>query len=255
MQSRFALAVLASLALLAAPGAPAVARSTTAPVTLLLAARLSDGAGGDMTQALWQKLVGDYANVEKVVPFTGTGSPTIDECRAAGALYALTAVFEPVSLADASGRDNDRKYATARLSMVNCLTGRMEQPLAIPLQSDKLSTSSTGDFEPSSDLTWTNSVRSALGHSPPLAFAGVARITRIDGPFVYITTTGVQFRVNQVLRVFADKNVHVRPAVELVVNDLLDGRTIQTSYDEARKDILRPNVGDYVEAATLGAPR
>jgi len=227
-------------------GAPVLAAGRrAAPVTVLIAATVADSAKRTMPPALWARLIADYVNASKVVPFTGTGAPTREDCRAAGAVYLVNASFELAPRLPGAAQDSDRKYATARIDLLNCITGLASPTRNVRFESDPLSNANAGDFEPNVEFTWARPVRDRLARET-LELSGVARIVRIDGPFLYIDGAGSSIVINQVLHIFADKNAQPRSPVEMVVTDT-NGRFIQATYDTLKPGIVLPQVGDFVE--------
>jgi hypothetical protein len=229
--------------------APAAGRRTS-PVTVLVAASVAESARRTMPPALWTRLVTDYVNASKVVPFTGTGAPTREDCRAANAVFAVNATFELAPRLPGTAQDSDRKYAIAHITLLNCITGTVAPERAVRFESDPLSNANAGDFEPNVEFTWARPVRDRLAHDQ-LELAGVARITRVEGPFLYIDGVGSSITLNMVMRVFADKNGQPRKPVEMVVTDL-NGRFIQATYDTMQPGVVPPQPGDYVEPVRQG---
>jgi len=240
---RLACALLV-LSLVCSAGHPAAAARRVAPVTILVGATVAEGARRTMSPDLWTRLVTDYVSASKVVPFTGTGAPTIADCKAANAAYAVNATFEIMPRLPGLAQDTDRKYGIARIDLLNCITGTATPTKVVRLESDPLSISNAGDFEPNVEITWARAVRDRLGREP-LELTGVARVTRIDGPFVYIDGLNTTLTLNQVLRDFADKDTHARPPLELVIVDI-SGKVVQAAWN-AQPGVIPPKVGDYVE--------
>jgi hypothetical protein len=234
-------------------GVPALAAGRrSSPVTVLVAATVADSAKRTMPPTLWLRLITDYVNASKVIPFTGAAAPTRDDCRAAGALYLVNATFELAPRLPGAAQDSDRKYATARIDLLNCLTGVASPTRNVRFESDPLSNANAGDFEPNVEFTWARPVRDKLARET-LELSGVARIVRIDGPFLYIDGAGSSITVNQILHIFADKNAQARPPVEMVVTDT-NGRFIQATYDTLKPGIVQPQVGDFVEPNATASP-
>ncbi|MFN2459776.1 MAG: hypothetical protein ABR591_03660 [Candidatus Velthaea sp.] len=251
-RTALSLLVVIAVAASAVPQAPAAAAARrVAPVTLLVAATVSDAAKGTMPQALWQRLVSEYANASKVVPFAGAAA-TREDCRAANAAYLITAVFDLAPRLPGTAQDTDRKYATAKIELLNCVTGAPVATRALRLESDPLSRANEGDFESNVETTWVRSVRDRLSRDP-LPLTGVARILRIDGSFVYVDGANSSLAVNQALRDFADKNAQPRAVIDLVVT-AITGRLVQAVYNSAAAGGAAPHIGDYVEPAVAPAP-
>jgi hypothetical protein len=222
----------------------------TSPVTVLVAANVADSARRTMPPALWARLVADYVNANKVVPFTGTGAPTREDCHAANAAFAVTANFELAPRLPGTAQDSDRKYAIAHITLMNCITGTIAPERTVRFESDPLSNANAGDFEPNVEFTWARPVRDRLSREQ-LELAGVARVTRVDGPFLYIDGIGSSITLNMVMRAFADKNGQPRTPVEMVVTDI-NGRLIQATYDTMIPGVVPPKPGDYVEPVRQG---
>ncbi|GAC1598167.1 MAG: hypothetical protein NVS3B28_30100 [Candidatus Velthaea sp.] len=244
-----ALLVLWSVAF---PAAPAAAARRVAPVTILVAANVAEAARRTMSPELWARLVSDYVSASKVVQFSGAAAPTREDCRAAGAAYAVNATFELMPRLPGLAQDTDRKYGLARIDLLNCITGTATPTHVVRLESDPLSRANEGDFEPNVEITWARAVRDRLGREP-LELTGVARITRVDGPFVYIDGLNTNFTVNQVLRDFADKDTRPRPELELVISDI-NGKVIQAVWNPQAPGVVPPKAGDYVEPARAVSP-
>jgi len=233
-------------------GPAAAAGRRTAPVTVLVAAAVADSARRTMPPALWARLVGDYANASKIIPFTGTGPATRADCRAASAVFLVNATFELAPRLPGTAQDSDRKYAVAHIDLMNCITGATVPQRTVRFESDPLSNANAGDFEPNVEFTWARAVRDGLARQP-LELAGVARITRVEGPFLYIDGVGSSITLNMVMRAFADKNGQPRVPLEMVVTDI-NNKFIQATYDTMRPGMVPPQPGDYVEPVLRTVP-
>jgi hypothetical protein len=246
---------LLAIALVLALAGPASAARTPLPATVLVTVFVGENATRTMPQALWRKLASEYVGARSVTAEDGPALADDARCRSAHALYAVLATFERATRLPGLAQDTDRAYAVARFTVRNCVTGAVLPTKTVRLESDPLSEADRGDFEPNAERTWERSVRAMLARNP-LAFTpatgpagtgppagAVARIIRIEGAVVFLD--GGKFTVNQVLRVFADKDARPRAEpIELVVLDV-SGKYAQCSVIGN----LTPRVGDYVEPA------
>ena len=234
---------LTAIVLVALCTAPAAAARNQ--VTVLLATSVTGVAPKTMTAPQWKAVVVDYVDANKVIDYKGDGLPTVAQCKAAGAVYALNAVFDVAPKLPGIAYDPDRTYATARFDRVNCITGEVTPTQVVRVSSDPLSQTDAGDYEPNVDLIWNRTIRGQLGHAS-IALAGVARITQINGTDVLIDAPGMKIFPGMVLRVNADGNGKPRPPVELTVTDM-SGKLIAASFNP--KEPNPPHVGDFIETA------
>jgi hypothetical protein len=248
---------LLAAALVLALAVPAAAAQRAAlPATVLVTVFVGENATRTMPQALWRKLASEYVGARTVTAEDGPALADEAHCRSAHALYAVLATFERATRLPGLAQDTDRAYGVARFTVRNCVSGIVLPTKTVRLESDPLSEADRGDFEPNAERTWERSVRAALARNP-LAFApaaagpagsgppagAVGRIIRVDGAVVFID--GGKFSVNQVLRVFADRDARPRAEpIELIVLDV-SGKYAQCSVIGN----LTPRVGDYVEPA------
>jgi hypothetical protein len=261
------------LAALAASAAPVLAAGRgPVPVTVLVATTVSENARRTMPPELWQKLVDEYVFATKIIHFAGTGSPTLADCKAAKAVYAVTASFDLAPRLPGFAQDPDRKYAMARVSALNCVTGVPAPERTIRFESQPLSQAQAGDFEPNVSEMWGRTVRDRLGKlsldragapetpgTPGAAGArggavvsGLARITRIDGATVFFTPGGYPLFPSQVVQVFANKDGVARPLVELVITDVTR-REIEATFNSRAPGFVMPQIGDFIQPAGLPA--
>jgi len=176
------------LAALTVSAAPALgAGRGVEPVTVLVASTVGENARRTMPPELWQKLVDSFVYARNVVHFAGSGTPTIGDCKAAKAAYAVTAQFDLAPRLPGLGQDPDRKYAMARVTLLNCITGVASPERTFQFESQPLSQAQAGDFEPNESETWSRTVQTRLGKLAlePGGLAGAARATRT----VVITST------------------------------------------------------------------
>ncbi|GAC1406965.1 MAG: hypothetical protein NVSMB64_13240 [Candidatus Velthaea sp.] len=245
LMRRLACAFLVLLPVAAAAMPATAAGRRIVPVTILVGTSVAEPARRTMSADLWARLVTEYVSASKVVTFAGAAAPTRDECRAAGAAYAVNATFELMPRLPGLAQDTDRKYGIARIDLLNCSTGTATPTHVIRLESDPLSRANEGDFEPNVEITWGRAVRDRLAREP-LELTGVARIVRVDGPFVYIDGLNMTLSVNQVMRDFADKDSRPRPELELVISEV-NGKLIQAVWNPQTPGLAAPKIGDYVE--------
>jgi hypothetical protein len=180
------------LAVLSVSTAPALgAGRGVEPVTVLVATTVGENARRTMPPELWQKLIDSFVYARSVVHFTGTGTPTIGDCKAAKAAYAVTAQFDLSPRLPGLGQDPDRKYAMARVTLLNCITGVASPERTFQFESQPLSQAQAGDFEPNESETWTRTVQSRMGKLAlePGGLAGAARATRTA--VITSTTPGI----------------------------------------------------------------
>jgi hypothetical protein len=257
------------------------------PVTVLVASTVGENARRTMPPELWQTLVDSFVYARNIVHFTGSGTPTIGDCKAAKAAYAVTARFDLAPRLPGLGQDPDRKYAMARVTLLNCITGVASAERTFAFESQPLSAAQAGDFEPSESETWSRTVRDRLGKLAlePGGLAGAsratrtavvttaakgpgtktnanpnavpveryARIKRIEGDIVFLTVSGYRLVPDEVMTIFADKDGNARPPVELVITEA-STREIQATFDTRAKGFVMPHVGDYLEPLGASTP-
>lgn|GEM_PF-1939300 len=150
------------------------------PVTVLVATMVGENARRTMPPELWQKLIDSFVYARNVVHFAGSGAPTIGDCKAAKAAYAVTAQFDLSPRLPGLGQDPDRKYAMARVTLLNCITGVASPERTFQFESQPLTQAQAGDFEPNESETWSRTVQTRMGKLAlePGGFAGAARATR-----------------------------------------------------------------------------
>jgi len=151
------------------------------PVTVLVATTVGENARRTMPPELWQKLVDGFVYARNIVHFAGTGTPTIGDCKAAKAAYAVTAQFDLAPRLPGLGQDPDRKYAMARVTLLNCITGVASAERTFQFESQPLTQAQAGDFEPNESETWSRTVQTRLGKLAlePGGLAGARRATRV----------------------------------------------------------------------------
>jgi hypothetical protein len=151
------------------------------PVTVLVATTVGENARRTMPPELWQKLIDGFVYARNIVHFAGSGTPTIGDCKAAKAAYAVTAQFDLSPRLPGLGQDPDRKYAMARVTLLNCITGVASPERTFQFESQPLSQAQAGDFEPNESETWSRTVQTRMGKLAlePGGLAGAKRATRV----------------------------------------------------------------------------
>jgi len=234
-----ALAVAALAAAFA--GAPAdAAIHGGPPLKVLVATRISDDAAPTMSMTLWTKLVYDYVGND-IIPFKGTGAPTLDDCRAASADYSVDAPFDLRPRLPGMPNTTGRVAAKSRIVVTNCITGTVILDQTIPFDSEPPVTPE-GDIEAVPEISWGHAIPATLAKYP-IIFERVAHIFNVRGPFalVDIKDTG-QIHVGDGLRDFAT-NHKARPnPIILTVTQVFE-KYLQVTF--AGGDT--PAVGDLVE--------
>jgi hypothetical protein len=156
-------AITAALAA-AALAAPGPVRA--APITVLVAVSVGEGAQQTMPAALWLRLVSAYVGPAKIVADFESTMPDQERCRAAHAAYALLATFDRAPRLPGTAQDTDRAYAVARLTWRDCATGVVSPPRIVRLESDPVAESDrTGDLA-AAERQWVRPVQVALAHDP-----------------------------------------------------------------------------------------
>ena len=249
LRSPIVAAALASSLLATLAGAPA--RAKTGALKILVAAPVSDRAGATMTQALWTKFVDVYASGE-VIPYDGTGDPTMADCRRAGADYLLVAPFDLRPRLPGMPNAEGRVAARTHLVVTNCITGTAIVDQTINFDSDPPSSANAGDFESVPEITWAHSIPATLAKYPP-AFERVARVTNVAGPFGFVDLrASAHVSVGDGLRDFATSG-RVRRAnpIVMTVTQVFE-KYVQVTFSTVSGDV--PVVGDLVEPIPQGAP-
>ena len=242
MRSLLAASFVALLAL------PAAARTG---VNVLVGADVSPMAQSTMPSGLWSRLVAQWVG-ENVIP--ASGSPTLDDCARAKALYMVNAPFElKPRLPGTALHVNDRVAGLTHVTVVNCLTKKTVYDQLISLESNPVSTANAGDLEPVAAVTWESSVKATL-RAHPLVFATFSRVIKVAPPFVYIDGGTKGLAIGQTLRIYAGADgVPRNPAVVLTIVDVA-GRQIEARYDATNPN-NKVEVGDLVEPYAGVAPR
>lgn len=227
------------VALLAGTAGPAAAR--TAPVKVLVGATVADTARATMSPALWVKMIDDWVGATTVA--FPSGPPTLADCKAAGADYAVSAPFElRPRLPGMPNPMSGRVAARSHIVITNCFTGNVAYDQTVNFDSDP-SPAGAGDFESTPEITWSKNVPSTLARYP-VFFPHVARITQVRGPIALVDLHD-DIKPGDVLRVFAGPDHKAKGPIYLTVTQ------IRGKFAEAMFSTLpgapQPGVGDFVE--------
>ena len=239
-------AITAALAA-AALAAPGPVRG--APITVLVAVSVGEGAQQAMPAALWLRLVSEYVGPAKIVADVESTMPDQERCRAAHAAYALLATFDRAPRLPGTAQDTDRAYAVARLTLRDCATGVVSPPRIVRLESDPVAESDrTGDLA-AAERQWARPVQVALARDPlglvkvaPVV-APAARVSRIRDGVVFLEgATGLIVR--QVVFDYAGADGQAHFPVELVVTEVDHKYVTATVLGRGT-----PHPGDFVSAS------
>ncbi len=254
---------LAAAVLVAALAAPAGA-APRVPAQVLIVADVDESAQRSMPAELWRKLVVDYVGARAASAEDGTALPDEARCRGAHALYAIFATFERALRLPGVPQDPDRVYGIARFTVRNCVTGVVAPVKTVRVESDPLSETQRGDFEPVSERTWDRAIRATLARNPlslPVdsatataagattdVSAVVGRVIRVENGLVYIQTSA-GFHADQTLRDYADRDAKPHPPIDLVVVAVSGKYVTATVVGDGT-----PRAGDYVAVAPTPSP-
>ena len=228
----FATAFVAALASAGARGGP--------PIKVLVATRISDDAAPTMSMTLWTKLVYDYVGND-IVPFKGTGAPTLDDCRSVAADYMIDAPFDLRPRLPGMPNTTGRVAAKSHVVVTNCITGTVILDQTIPLDSEP-PTTPEGDIEAVPEISWGHSIPATFAKYP-IVFERVAHVFNVRPPFalVDIKDTG-QVHVGDALRDFASNHKARANPIILTVTQVFE-KYVEVTFSGDDK----PAVGDLVE--------
>lgn len=237
---RSCFAAIAFVALVFGHALPGLAAGSA--LRVLVWAVVAEPARNTMSQALWTKDIDAYVG-GNVIPFAGDAAPTLADCRAAGADYAIAAPFDLrpslPGMANASGRVAARSH----LVVMNCIGGTTALDQTIMFESDVPSVASDGDFDSVPEITWAHGVPAALA-KVPLTFERIARVMQITSPLALIDIKAGSIHPGDALRDFAhaDRSMRKTPIVMTVTQTF-------EKYLEVMFSSLgdKPSVGDLVE--------
>ncbi len=209
----------------------APARAAGSSLRILVWAVVAEPARNTMSQALWTNDVNAFVG-GNVILFAGDAAPSLSDCKAAGADYAIAAPFDLRPSLPGLANANGRVAARTHLVVTNCIAGTTSLDQTVTFESDVPSIASDGDFDSVPEITWARGVPATLVKLP-LTFERVARV--IEPGSVH---TG------DALRDFAHADRSSRKApIIMTVTQAFD------TYLEVMFSSLgeKPNVGDLVE--------
>ncbi len=232
----------AAVAFVALVGHMAPAHAAGSPLRVLVWAIVAESARNTMSQALWTKDVNAYVG-GNVIPFAGDVAPTLADCKAAGADYAIAAPFDLRPSLPGLANANGRVAARTHLVVTNCIAGSTSLDQAVMFESDVPSIASDGDFDSVPEVTWAHGVPAALA-KVPLAFERIARVMQITSPLALVDIKAGSIHAGDALRDFAhaDRSLRKTPII-MTVTQTFD------KYLEVMFSSLgdKPGVGDLVE--------
>jgi hypothetical protein len=238
------IAVLAASLVLAC-GVPVLARPTA--VTVALTTSTAGDPRHELPPELFERVVRAWVAAATYVPGPGganEANPDLAACRSAGATYAVHAAFATAVDPERARALPGRTLGVVDAVVVNCVTGMITASVHVPVASDPPTAATEGDYEASSDVTW-RTLGAQLARTR-LPIAQLARVARIDGPYVYVEVDNARdYRVGHVLRVYANAQAQPKPPVDLTITEI-DGGTLQALYDTKNAtNVVR--IGDYAE--------
>jgi hypothetical protein len=233
-------AFVATAVILAAAGAQA-APSHGGP-KVLVDATVADRALERITPEVWTRLVLAYVGGNGVPNATGS-TATVEECRAAGDDFLLSAEFDLRPRLPGLANSTDRIAAAAHLQLRNCVTGETTLDRVVNIDADP-SAGGDGDFESSAEVTWSKAVPAALAKVPLLG--RVARVVRVAPPLAYVDFRGAGLKPGDVLRDYAtsEHGAHAS-AISFTITQVFE-RYVEVLYSTTGDTV--PAVGDLVEA-------
>ena len=191
-----------------------------------------------MTPALWGQIVGKWANVDRIVP--ADAQPTAAACRAAHALYYLSAPFSLRGGDIASSvRPDGRVLGRTHAVVVNCITEATVFEHSIDLISG--APDDNGDTDASPAGSWNAPATAALARVP-LPFGGIARIALVRAPLAYVNAPDPPGSADGAYRLFAHADgSRAEPSILPIVD--VNGKRVTVLIQSA----VLPQPGDYVE--------
>jgi hypothetical protein len=224
-------------------GQTALAKPT---VKLLVGTTVADTAQATMSAALWRTLIADWIGGQ-VVTFPD-GTPTLADCRNAGADYMAAALFELRPHLPGMPNSSGRVAARTNITVTNCLTGTITYDQTINLDSEPRP-ETTNDSELDSAAMWAHSVPPALAAHPAL-FARAARIISVRPPQAIVDVRGAN--PGDVLRVYAGADRKAKGPIYLTVTRQL-GKNVEATFSTL-DGVPQPAAGDFVELASKPKP-
>jgi hypothetical protein len=91
--------------------------------------------------------------------YLGGGAPTLEQCRTVAATYAITAAFMPEPHLPGLAQSNKRRYAMARIDVLNCTTGERSRTAVVRFESEPMTAEKP-------DFTWARAVADTFARHP-----------------------------------------------------------------------------------------
>ncbi len=244
-------AACASLGILIAlAGAAGGARAAKGPIRVLVWAVVAEPARYTMSPELWSKDIAAYVG-GNAIAFAGPNDPTVADCRAAGADYAVVAPFALRPKLPGMANSGDRIAAQTHLVVVNCITGSTTLDRVVFLESDPPTHATEGDLDGVPEITWAHGLPGTLAKNA-VVFERIARIVQITPPLALVDLRAGRVRVGDGLRDFAHADHSVRPSpIALTVTQIFD-RYVEVMFSSTGD---RPATGDLVEPLTAPTAR
>jgi hypothetical protein len=214
-----------------------------APVRVLAGAPVSDDARLVMPQSLWGKLVADWIGAVQLVTFP-SGVPTLADCKAAGADFAVGAPFGLRPRLPGMPNSPGRVAARTEITITNCLTGTVVYAQTISIDSEPPPDSSA-DPDSAAQALWSKDVPETLAKYPAF-FSRIARIVNVQPPNALVDLNGA--KPGDVMRVYASSTGKPRPPIYLTVKRQL-GKNAEVTFSPGSGG-AQPAVGDFVEPVT-----
>ncbi len=204
-----------------------------------------------MSQALWTKDVNAYVG-GNVIPFAGDAAPTLADCKAAGADYAIAAPFDLRPSLPGMSNASGRVAARSHLVVTNCIGETTALDQTVMFESDVPSIASDGDFDSVPETTWARGVPAALARVP-LTFERIAHVMQITSPLALVDIKAGSIHPGDALRDFAYADHRIRKAPIIMTVTQTFGKYLEVMFSSLGD---KPSVGDLVEPALkINAPQ
>ncbi len=245
---RVALASLAALITIATVANSA--RAAKGPIRVLVWAVVAEPARFTMSPELWSKDIAAFVG-GNAVAFAGPNDPTVADCRAAAADYAIVAPFSLRPKLPGMANSGDRIAAQTHLVVTNCITGTTTLDRVVFLESDPPTHATDGDIDGVPEIAWAHGLPGTLAKNA-VVFERVARIAQVTSPLALVDIRAGRVRVGDGLRDFAHADHSVRPSpIALTVTQVFD-RYVEVMFSSNGD---RPATGDLVEPLTAPTAR
>jgi hypothetical protein len=218
--------------------APARAPAREAPLTVLAAPSVGDGALGAIGEPSWAKYVAAWLGRYRVVAFAGSyGDPSVSDCRKAGADYLVVARFALRPQLPGTPMEYGRTAAQSWVHVVDCVTGAVRSDGAFNFESDPLEPGAE-----SPDSRWEREIPAAFAQHP-LDLQRPARIVSVRGSLAQVAIRDRGLKPGDVLRDVSTAGNELRdhPIALTVKRISTDG--VEVEFDST-SDV--PQSGDYV---------